>query len=72
MNTLVDYEFSWGLSIEDAVKRYNECHGEPANMVWVCREEYEELMAGRKKNGVGVGWNPCSRERGNVMVGRLV
>ena len=72
---LIDYEFGYGEEdIGDVVKRvvrgYNERHLEPANMVWVCRGDYDELMV-REKNGVGIGWNPCSRERGNVMVGRV-
>jgi hypothetical protein len=71
---LVDYEFGYGVPVLDAinvtVKRYNERHDKPANMVWVCRADYDELVR-EKKNGVAVGWNPCSKVRGNVMVGRV-
>lgn len=75
MRTLVDYEMAFGRGdiervVKEAVGRYNEVRGRPANMVWVCRQDYDELMT-REKNGVGIGWNPCCSERGNVMVGRV-
>ena len=72
---MVDYEFGYGVPVENAIAgavvRYNEKHQLPANMAWVCRADYDELVKGRKKNGVGIGWNPCSKTRGNVMVGRV-
>lgn len=72
---LVDYEFAFGRGdigevVLGAVQRYNKGHAKPANMVWVGREDYDELVS-RRKNGVDIGWNPCMSERGNLMVGRV-